>query len=288
MRSPPSQLLSRLSLALCCALTLASVWSSTGCSRDKPDLSQMSREAEAKEAKLKQERDAVAAREAAALDELIPRVIEKRKPLDKAFGVIWQNLPELKNIKLKSCPDPKITADTPDEAKRAVLVINKESAFTLTGRAKAAPDGGAEQIHTVAAYHAFSMKRPEGKETPLLDAAPPASAEQARAQLEAADFISAHRYIGVVLISAFKEADNTSVKPTPARLEGWTVIFDRETGKPLCQIEASGESIAQSDSASGGGLAAEEAWYMYLHTTAKNLDAISKVLSIEGISRKKR
>ena len=45
-------------------------------------------------------------------------------------------------------------------------MFNKESIYLLTGRAKPAPDGGAEEIHTIAAYHAFDIKRPQGKETP--------------------------------------------------------------------------------------------------------------------------
>jgi hypothetical protein len=271
------------------SLIAACLLPTIACSKSGPDVAEMKKEVDAKEAKLKQEREEALAKEKAALDALLPQVAEKRKPLDASFGTVWANLPtDTRNMKRTECPDAKITADTPDESKRAILMLNKESVYVLTGRAKPAGDGGVEEIHTPAAFHAFHLVRPQGKETPLLSAGPPRSSEQARAQLAAIDFIMAHRYLGVALLTVYREADAMAARPVPTRIEGWTVVVDRETGKPLCQVESNGESIAQKENVSTGDLADEEAWGLYVHTSAKNLEAISKVLTVEGAPRKKR
>lgn len=268
------------------ALALAMV--SWGCAKEKATLGDMSQEVAQREAKLRQDREAAAAREKSDLEALLPRIAEKRRPLDQAFTAIWASLPDAKSLKRRECPDAKISADTPDDAKRGVLLMNKEMVYLLTGKAKPPVDGGAEEIHTPAAYHASSLRRAEGPENAIFDAAPPTSAEQARARLEAIDYVMAHRYVGVLLITYYKEPEALGAKPTPARVEGMTVVFDREGAKALCQIEGSGESVAQSDSVATGALANEEAFRMYVHTTAKNIDAISKVLWVEGGQRRKR
>jgi hypothetical protein len=146
-----------------------------GCKDEKPDGSTVRLQQEYRDQEKKKTEDAAREKAKKELDELIPRLMEKRKPLDAAFQGMWQSLPDVKGMKRKECPDKQILADTPDPEKRKVLVFNKESLYLLTGQADGRPDAGAEAIHTVAAYHAFGLRRPEGKETPLLDRSVPAA-----------------------------------------------------------------------------------------------------------------
>lgn len=292
-RSLSSTLLTSLLLNLSSLCAIAATLVVAGCDKPQAELkkeeaAQYLKEMEAKDIALQKQRAEAEAAEKAAYDAIAPQLPEKRRPLDKAFSVLWDNLPDAKTLKRKDCPDSQIIANTPDPEKRAILMLTKEGVHLLSGKAKPAVDGGAEEFHTVAAFHAFAMKRASGKESPLLDAAAPSSADAVKAQLEAIEFVMAHRYIGVAIPTAYKEAEVSGVKPSPARIEGWSVIFDRETGKPLCQIEAHGESIALAESASGGALADEEAWFSYINTSSRNFDAITKAFTVEGAPRKKR
>lgn len=268
-----------LSLALGCL---------SACKKESPSVSDMSREVKDKEDKRKREREEAQARDRAALDKLLPQLRQKRQPLEKTFEKIWANLPDPKSLKRKDCPDAKITADTPDASKRSMLVLHREAVHILTGRAEVPKDGGAETFHTVAAFHAFTMRRPEGKETPLLERLPPETSELAEAQLAAIDYVMSHRYFGIALFTAFKESSVSGAKPSPARLEGFTVVVDSQTGMPLCQIDAFGEGQVLADTVSTGSAADEEVWSTYIIITAKNLDAISKVLAVDGFERPKK
>jgi hypothetical protein len=253
-----------------------------GCKDEKPDGSTVRLQQEYRDQEKKKTEDAAREKAKKELDELIPRLMEKRKPLDAAFQGMWQSLPDVKGMKRKECPDKQILADTPDPEKRKVLVFNKESLYLLTGQADGRPDAGAEAIHTVAAYPAFGLRRPEGKETPLLDRSVPDSAESVNQQLAAADYVAAHRYIGIGLFTAFYEPDATAARPKPTRVEGWTVVFDQQTKKPLCQVEAAGEGLVTDGVVMTGQAADEEAWAMFILLSGKNMDAISKALTVEG------
>ncbi len=263
-------------LALGAGLLVAS------CKDEKPDGSTVRLQQEYQDAQKKKAETEAKEKARKELDELIPKLLEKRKPLDASFKTIWQNLPDVKNMKRKECPDKQILADTPDAENRKALLFNKESLYLLTGEVDGRADAKADQIHTVAAYHAFSLRRPDGKETPLLDRTVPDSAETVNQQLAAADYVAAHRYIGIALFSAFYEPDATAAKPKPTRVEGWTVVFDRQTGKPLCQVEAAGEGLVTDGVVMTGQAGDEEAWIMFLLLSGKNMDAISKVLTVEG------
>lgn len=282
----------RRSLRRLVVVLLASASLSTlvlGCGRDKPSLDQLAKEAKDKEDKRKKDEEEARAKEKAATEALDPQVVEKRRPLDKLFGQIYDALPDGTKIKeRKECPDAKILADAPSEEKRKVLLVNQENLWTLAGKNDANPDAGALSFHTMAADEAQWMRRPEGKETFLLERGPSDSSDRAKSRLEAIDWIAGHRYIGVAVFTRFRASSMKGGSSTPARVEGWTIIFDKETQKPICHVESWGENLAsKAETLTVGRAVYEDLWTMWLHTTSKNLDAVSKQLGVEGVSKRK-
>lgn len=268
------------------------VLATVGCSTSPPSAERLSQEAQKEaqqEAEKKRVREEAEKKRKADLDELVPKLLEKRKPVDQLFGRIWDLLPDAKKLARKDCPDKQILAESPDPSSHGVLFFNKESVFLLTGKVDGRPDGGAETLHTVASYHAFAMRRPSGKETPVIDRVISDDPEKVRAQIEASEFIQKFKYIGVGLFTALHEPDAmASPRPRPQRVEGWAVVFEAKSGKPLCQVEASGEGLVKEGIVTTGSAADEESWLMFLRGAGRNLEGVSKILFVDGFPRKAR
>lgn len=265
--------------------TLAVLATLPACEREKPSLDKLTTEAHDKDEKIKRDRAEIEAKEKAERESLVKKLATRRPPIDQLFSAIWTAIPDAKTIKRKECPDAKITADTADPEKRKVLVFNQETVWRLAGKADDIPAGTVQNFHTAALDDATWMVRATGKETPLATRTPPESANEAQARLDAIDFIEAHRYLGVGILTRFKSPGGTG----QGHVEGFTVIFDRETKLPLCQVEVSADNLQnKADLVPVGKQADEDLWIMFLHTTAKNFDAVSKVFTVEGVTPKKK
>ena len=258
-----------------------------GCSNDAPRATQQLEEQAKAEALRKQEQAAAAEKAKKAVSDRVPAMLAARSPVDATFKQLYAQLPDVKGMKRKECPDKDILAAAPDEAARTLLVVNRESAYLLSGAADAT-NGKMETFHTLAADHGVTLRRAGAKETPLLDRAPGETLEQLQAQIDAAAYIQKFRYYGVGLISAYYPADlRATPRPRPARVEGWLVVVDGKTGKPLCQIESSGEGLVHDGTVNVDSAADEEAWAMFVRTAGKNVEAISKVLTVDGGPKKR-
>jgi hypothetical protein len=259
-----------------------------GCSKEPSSATRKLEEQAKEEARKKQEQQEAEARQKKALDDLIPRLMEARRPVDEAFARVWVGLPESKTLSRKPCPDKQILADTPDEAGRTALVFNKESVFLLSGKADAR-EGKLETYHTPALEHGLTLRAPGAKETPLLERVAGDTVEKVQAQIDAAEHVKKYRYIGVGVITAYQAADPRGVpRAKPARVEGWLVVSDSKTGQALCQIEATGEGLIHDGTVNTDSAGDEEAWAMFVRTAGKNIDAISKALAVEGGPKKRR
>ncbi|RYE91123.1 MAG: hypothetical protein EOO75_09205 [Myxococcales bacterium] len=258
-----------------------------GCSNEAPRATQRLEEQARVEAKKKQDLEEATARQKKERDALVPKLLEARAPVDATFKQVWALMPELKTMKRQDCPDKQILADSPDEAARQMLVVNRESAYLLSGAADAS-GGRLSSFHTLAADHALTLRRAGGKETPLLDREPSDDTEKLQAQIDAAAYVRRFRYLGLGLISAFYPSDLKALpRPRPARVEGWLVVVDGKTGKPLCQVEASGEGLVHDGTVNTDSAGNEEAWAMFVRTAGKNIEAISKVLTVDGGPKKR-
>ena len=255
------------------------------CEREtRVSVDKLAEEAKAKDEKLKRERADAAQQEKTARDALVAKLAARRPAVDQLFSGIYAALPDVKSLKRRECPDAKLTADTPDAEKRKVLVVNQETLWRLAGRADDLPPGAQQAFHSIAVDDGQWMVRANGKETPLSTRTPPESAAEAQARLEAIDFIDAHRYFGVAMFTNFKTPGGTGL----GHVEGFTVIFDRQSKMPLCQIDAAADNMpGKTEVSSVGRQADEDLWIMYLHGVGKNLDAVTKVLTIEGVSKRK-
>lgn len=269
-------------IALWAAATLA-----LGCSKEPSSATKKLEEQAKEEARKKQEQQEAEARRKKELEEQIPKLMEARRPLDDAFSKIWAVLPETKTLSRKPCPDKQILADTPDAEGRTVLLFNKESVYLASGRADA-KEGKIDTFHTPAMDHGLTLRRPSGKETPLLERLAGDSLEKVQAQLDAAAYVKKFRYIGVGVFTAYLPADlRATPRPKPTRVEGWLVVTDSKTGQALCQIETSGEGLVHDGTVNTESAGDEEAWGMFVRTAGKNIEAISKVLVVEGGPKKR-
>lgn len=260
----------------------------SGCSSEAPRATQRLEEQARAEAKKKQELEEATARAKKERDALVPKLLEARAPVDATFKQVWAQMPELKSMKRQECNDKQLLADAPDEASRTLLVVNRESAYLLSGAADES-GGRLSSFHTLAADNALTLRRAGAKETPLLDRQPSEDAEKLQAQIDAAAYVRKFRYLGIGLISAFYPADlRATPRPRPARVEGWMVVVDAKTGKPLCQIDASGEGLVHEGTVNIDSAGNEEAWAMFVRTAGKNVEAISKVLTVDGGPTKRR
>jgi hypothetical protein len=258
-----------------------------GCSKEPSNASKKLEEQAQEEARKKQQQEEVAAKQKKALDDLIPKLMEARRPLDDAFSRVWTGLPEAKALSRKTCPDKQILADTPDAAERSVLIFNKESIYLMTGRADAR-DGKIETFHTPAMEHGLTLRLPMSKETPMLDRMAGNTEEKVQAQIDAATYVKKFRYIGVGVLTAYAAADLQALpRPRPTRIEGWLVLSDSKTGRALCQVEVAGEGLIHDGTVNTESAGDEEAWGMFLRTASKNIDAISKALAVEGGPKKR-
>lgn len=260
---------------------------SLGCSKETPSAASKLEEQAKEEARKKQELQELETKRKKEWEEQVPKLMEARRPIDETFSRIWSALPETKKLVRKSCPDKQILADTPDEKGRTVLIFNKESVYLLSGRADA-QEGKIENFHTPAMEHALSLRSPRGKETPLLERVAGDSLEKIQMQIDAAAYVKSFRYIGVAVFTAYQSADlRATPRPKPTRAEGWFVLVDSKTGQALCQIETSGEGLIHDGTVNTESAGDEEAWGMFLWTAGKNIDAISKVLTVEGAPKKR-
>jgi hypothetical protein len=275
----------KATLGLCLLLVAVPL----ACQKEGPSVDSLAQEAKEKEARLKKEKEDAEAKEQKSLERAVAILSERRKPLDQLFADLWDKLPpDPKKLKREPCPDAKIVADTPDPEKRKVLVFNQEILWRMAGKGDLLPDGAVAPFHTPAGDEAQYLRRSEGKETPLADRAPPRTSVEADRRIEAIEFVKSHRYLGVAMFTSFRPSVPQGTAATPAHAEGFTVIFDRETKTALCQVDASADNLVPRDEALVPGIALYESlWTMYLHATAKNLDSVSKELSIEGVPRKK-
>lgn len=265
---------------------LAAALLAAGCQNEAPGAAKKLEDQAQEEARKKQAQEQVEAQRKKELDELIPKLMEARRPVDDIYGRVWAGLPEVKTLTRKECPDKQLLADTPDPAGRALLLLNKESVFLLTGRADAR-DGKMDTYHTPAVDHGLALVRPGGKETPLLTRLAGDTTEKVKAQIDAAAYVQRFRYVGVAVFTAYLSADLQALpRPKPARIEGWLVVSDSKTGRALCQVESSGEGLVHDGTVNIDSAADEEAWAMFLRTASKNIDAISKVLTVEGAPKK--
>ncbi len=252
---------------------------------DKASVRDLAAEAKARDEKLKHDAEEVAAKDRAEVARLQPQILDARRPLDQRFASAYSLIPDFSRWKeRKACPDAEIERAAPVPEKRRLLLVNQENLFTLAGKHDAAPVPG---FRTKAADEAQWMRRAEGKESLLLDRAPPDSADKARAQLEAIEYVKGFRYLGIGVFTGFRASRVDGTSASPARAEGWTIIVDLDEKKVLCHVESWGENLTRKDSGLAIGRAVyEDAWAMWVHTTAKNLDAVSKVLSVEGAKRR--
>lgn len=260
----------------------------SGCEKEGPSATKQLEAQAQEDARKKQAAQEAEARRKKELDDLIPKLMEARRPVDEIYGRVWAVLPDIKTFTRKECPDKQILADTPDAAGRSVLLLNKESVYLLSGRADAR-EGKMDTYHTPAVDHALSLRRAGGKETPLLDRLAGDSAEKVQAQIDAAAYVQKFRYVGVGMFTAYLPADlKAAPRPKPARVEGWLLVVDTKNNRPLCQVESSGEGLVHDGTINTDSAADEEAWAMFVHTSSKNIEAISKVLTVEGGATKKR
>lgn len=263
-------------------LSLVTLPGLAACKDEKPSLNQLADDAKKKEESKKKERDDAIAADKKKLDELLPKVNEKAKEVEKLFAALLPKVPDAKTLKAKKeCPDAKINADAPSEEKRRVLVVNHENVYTLAGK-------GDGTFHTIAVDQGPNLRRSEGKESLLFDRKPPETSDAAKERIAAADYVLGFRYIGVGVFTAFKPSRIEGNGSTPARVDGYTVVFDKESKEQLCHIETWGENLkSRAETLAVGPALYEDAWTMWLHTTNRNLDAVSKALSIEGAPKKK-
>ncbi|MCC6647647.1 MAG: hypothetical protein IT374_19005 [Polyangiaceae bacterium] len=252
---------------------------------DKASVRDLAAEAKAKDEKLKRDAAEAAAKDKAEVDKLIPRIVEGRRPLDQRFAAAYSLIPDFSRWKERApCPDAQIEKDSPAPEQRRVLLVNQENLFTMAGKQDAGPVPG---FRTKAADEAQWMRRAEGKESLLLERAMPDSADKAQAQLAAIEYAKGFRYLGVGVFTGFRASRVEGTSASPARAEGWTIIVDLDQKKVLCHVESWGENLTRKDSGLAiGRVVYEDAWAMWVHTTAKNLDAVSKVLSVEGAKRR--
>ncbi len=263
-------------------LSLVLVPGLSGCKDDKPSLNQLTDEAKKKDDAQKKEREAAIEADKKKLDAIAPKLAEKQKEIERLFAAILPKIPAAASLKTKKpCPDAKILADVPAEDKRRVLVFNQENLITLAGKAD-------DKFHTPAVDQAQYLRRSHGKESLLLEKKPAETSDVAGERLAAAEYVLSFRYLGVGVFTAFKPSRIEGVGSTPARVDGYTVIFDKESKEPLCHIETWGENLkSRAEALAVGPALYEDAWSMWLHTTSKNLDSVSKALSIEGAPGKK-
>ena len=253
---------------------------------DKASVRDMAAEAKARDEKLKKEAEEIAAKDRAGVETMVPKIIENRRPIDQRMLMAYGLIPDVSKWKeRKVCPDAEIEKVAPTPEKRRILLVNQENLFTMAGKHDAGPIPG---FRTKAADEAQWMRRAEGKESLLLERAMPDSADKAKAQLEAIEYVNGFRYLGIGLFTGFRASRVEGTSASPARAEGWTLIVDLEEKKVICHVESWGENLTRKDGGLSIGRAVyEDAWSMWVHTTAKNLEAVSKVLTVEGAPKKK-
>lgn len=253
---------------------------------DKASVRDMAAEAKAKDEKLKRDAEEAAAKDRAGVETLVPKIIEGRRPLDQRFLTAYGLIPDFSKWKeRKACPDAEIEKAAPTPEKRRLLLVNQENLFTMAGKHDAGPIPG---FRTKAADEAQWMRRAEGKESLLLERAMPDSADKAQAQLDAIEYVKGFRYLGIGVFTGFRASRVEGTSASPARAEGWTIIVDLDEKKVLCHVESWGENLTRKDGGLSIGRAVyEDAWAMWVHTTAKNLEAVSKVLVVEGAPKKR-
>jgi hypothetical protein len=63
--------------------------------------------------------------------------------------------------------------------------------------------------------------------------------------------------------------------------------MDRKTNRALCQVESAGEGLLHQGTVNTDSAGDEEAWGMFVYTSGKNIEAISKALRVEGGPKKR-